>query len=192
MTNSRGTKEVVVISFFWTMLAVMILFAITNMAGGKLSKNNDQYVAKTTQSKSIESKAEVYQSILKGNPGSLKALIGLADLYFDNRQYHEAIATFLKAEKIDPTSVHIENDLGLLYLNTTNYDIAMEKFQKALEVDPTHTDSLYYIGLIHHYKGDTPQALRVFKQILSSNPSPELAKRVAQEISKLKSPKFSQ
>ncbi len=186
MTNSRSTKEVAVIIFFWMMLAVMVLFAVINMAGNKFSKNSGQSTMYTEKGQSQESKIAAYQSVLKDNPDSLKALVGLGDLYFDNQRYQEAIDIFLKAEKIDPASVHIENDLGLLYLNTNNYKSAIEKFQKALKIDPTHTDSLYYIGLIHHYKGDNAQALQVFEQVLSSNPSPRLAQRVKQEISKIK------
>ncbi len=187
MINTRSTKEVAVIFFFWMMVAVMIIFAVINISGNKVAQNSGQntmYPEQQGQSQATE--IARYQNILKNNPDNLNALVGLGDIYFNSRRYQEAIAIFLKAEKIDPASVHIENDLGLLYLNSNNYDHALEKFQKALQIDPTHIESLYYIGLIHHYKGDNATSLQTFEQVLASNPSPRLAQKVNQEIARIK------
>ncbi|MCF6186925.1 MAG: tetratricopeptide repeat protein [Desulfobulbaceae bacterium] len=189
MTNSRSTKEVVVISFFWMTTALMIFFALTRTTGSHVAENQDgqntMYVEQG-QSLDVESKIVTYQSILQKNPDSIKALVGLGDLYFDNRRYQEAIPIFLKAAEVDSANVHVENDLGLLYLNTGDSDNALTRFQKALAIDPTHIDSLYYIGVIHQHKGEIAKARETFEQVLASNPPPQLAQKVNQELLKIK------
>ncbi len=189
MTNSRSTKEVVVISFFWMTTALMIFFALTRTTGSHVAENqggqNTMYVEQG-QSLDVESKIATYQAILQKNPDSIKALVGLGDVYFDNRRYQEAITIFLKAAEVDSANVHVENDLGLLYLNTGDSDNALLRFQKALSIDPTHIDSLYYIGVIHQHKGERAEAVKVFEQVLASNPPPQLARKVNQELAKIK------
>lgn len=195
MTNSRSTKEVVVISFFWMTTALMIFFALTRTTGTHVADGNDgqntMYVEQG-QSLDVESKIATYQSILQKNPASIKALIGLGDLYFDGRRYQEAITVFLKAAELDSANVHVENDLGLLYLNTGDSDNAMTRFQKALKIDPSHIDSLYYIGVIYQHKRENAKAAQAFEQVLASNPPPQLAQKVRQELTRLKAASSAQ
>ncbi len=190
MTNVRTTKEVVVISFFWLIAAVMVLFAVMNIPGNKLSEKsarNTDMVSQQTQMMLIEEKIATYKSILATNPTSIRALTELGDVYFDSGRYQEAIDIFLKASEVGPATVHVENDLGLLYLNINEYDLAIERFYKALDVDPSHVDSLFYIGMIHQYKGDLGSAREVFEKILAANPSPQLVEKVNQQLAGIRS-----
>ncbi len=188
MTNSRSTKEVVVISFFWMITALMIFFALTGRTGSHVAESDGPNTMYTEQGPGldVESKIATYQAILQKKPDSIKALVGLGDLYFDARRYQEAIAVFLKAAELDSASVHVENDLGLLYLNTGDFDSAMLRFQKAWAIDPTHIDSLYYIGVIYQHKGETARAQQIFEQVLAANPPPQLAQKVNRELAKIK------
>ncbi len=186
MNNIRTTKEQVVQFFFWILIGVMVLFAVLNTTlrqSGSPGSGNKVPVA---EGQDLASQIAVYESILANNPESIKALIGLGDLYFDGRRYQEAIEIFERAAQIDPTSAHVANDLGLLYLNTKVYDKALGNFQRALKIDPTHLDSLFYIGLIHEFAGRPDQALAVFNRILAAAPSPELNRRVQQKIAAMK------
>lgn len=194
MTNSRSTKEVVVISFFWMTTALMIFFAITRTTGSHVVENDRRNTMYTEQGQGLdmESKIATYQAILEKKPDSIKALVGLGDLYFDNRRYQEAITIFLKAAEVDSANVHVENDLGLLYLNTGDSDNALTRFQKALAIDPTHIDSLYYIGVIHQHKGETAKAREAFEEVLASNPPPQLAQKINRELIKIKNQKYAQ
>lgn len=194
MTNSRSTKEVVVISFFWMTTALMIFFALTRTTGSHVAENDGRNTMYTEQGQGLdmESKIATYQAILEKSPDSIKALVGLGDLYFDNRRYQEAIPIFLKAAEVDSANVHVENDLGLLYLNTGDSDNALTRFQKALALDPTHIDSLYYIGVIHQHKGEIAKAREAFEQVLAANPPPQLAQKVNQELTRIKNQKYAQ
>ncbi len=190
MTNIRTTKEVVIISFFWLIAAVMVLFAVMNIPGNKVPEKSAQstdMVSQQTQRMLIEEKIATYKSILATNPTSIRALTELGDVYFDSGRYQEAIDIFLKASAVGPATVHVENDLGLLYLNINEYDLAIERFYKALDVDPSHVDSLFYIGMIHQYKGDLGSAREVFEKILTANPSPQLVEKVNQQLAGIRS-----
>ncbi|HEB50369.1 MAG TPA: tetratricopeptide repeat protein [Desulfobulbus sp.] len=182
MTNTRTTREFVVISFFWTILALMVTFGILTTLRGPAAERGAVPTATADKKKEIEEKIAIYKSILQEKPDSLKALIGLGDLYFDDHRFEQAIETFLKARAIAPRNVHVANDLGLLYLNTGEPDKAMAQFNRALEIDPAHLESLYYIGMIHVSRGEPEQGLEVLGKVLAAGPGPDLARQVNREM----------
>ncbi len=186
MTNTRTTKEFVVISFFWMVLVLMVAFGIISSLRGPISGHGEPASASTDRQREIEEKIAVYKSILEKKPDSVKALVGLGDLYFDAHRFEEAIATFLRAQEMAPADVHVANDLGLLYLNTRERDKAMAQFRKALQIDPTHLESLYYIGMIHASGGDLDKGLEILGQVLEANPTPALARQVTREMERIR------
>ncbi len=188
MSNLRSTKENVVITFFWGVVAVMALFAIVNgrgQTGGTGATPGSGMGSEASQGVDIQAKIATYRGVVQNNPRNLQALVGLGDLYFDNGQHQEALATFLKAAALEKNSVHIENDLGLLYLNGQDYDRAIERFQRALKIDPAHLDSLYSIGLSYQHKGEITQARKVYRQVLAANPPSSIAQKARQQLTML-------
>ena len=186
MTETRTTKEFVVICFFWMTLVLMITFGIISTLRGPVTDHGERSVSASKKEQEIEEKIAVYKSILADNPDSVKALVGLGDLYFDSHRFREATATFLKAQELAPDDVHVANDLGLLYLNTREQDKAMAQFRKALQLDPTHLESLYYIGMIHASRGEFRQSVEVLGQVLKAGPSPALAEQVNREMAAIR------
>ncbi len=182
MTAIRTTREFVVITFFWTILALMAGFGIFNALRSPVPGQGEVSTTDSDKEREIREKIAIYESILQEKPDSLKALVGLGDLYFEGHMFDQAIATFLKAQAIAPRDVHVANDLGLLYLNTREQDKAMAQFRKALDIDPTHLESLYYIGMIHASTGEFEKGLEILGQVLAANPAPALARQVNRDM----------
>jgi len=187
MHNQRTTKEVVAITFFWSVLLTMGLFAL--IGGTDDGRHAADQAADTppVQAQAQERSAQIaeYQRILQTDPQNLDALIALGDLYFEAHQYKEAMSVFLQAEKVAPDNVHVNNDLGLLALNTRRYDAAIARFKRALQANPSGVDSLYYLGVAYRHKGDLEMAKKTFEQVLAANPPPRLAQKATEELAAL-------
>lgn len=164
-----------------------IVYSAFNTPSGSPQYSGSQSTGQPPQDTQQQAnRALALEQELTANPDNFDAMVELGDIYYDSKRYQEAIATFSKAEKIDPVNIHVLNDLGVLNMNTGNYDVALEKFKAVLVIDPTHSHSLYYIGIVHRTNGDTDKALQAFEEVLSLNPDPQLAESVRQEIAALK------
>ncbi len=185
MANTRSTKEVVIICFFWMITAVMVTYALMTNLGDKGADSGGQAAPSYSQQGSnaaLDEKIGTYEGVLKNDPGNIQAMIGLGDLYFDNSSYHKAIEVFLKASELGEPSVHVENDLGLLYLNVNETDKALVRFQKAFAIDSGHVDNLFYIGMIYQHKGQNDKARQAYDQVLAAKPSVQLVAQVNKQL----------
>ncbi len=66
----------------------------------------------------------------------------LAEAYFLERQYTLALQELLKAEKLNPGSALIQNDLGLVHMMKDRLDLAVQHFQKAIEMKPDYPEAI--------------------------------------------------
>ncbi len=187
MRNQRTTKEVVAITFFWSVLLTMGLFALIGGTDDGRHAADQAADVPPMQAQAQERSAQIaeYQRILQTDPQNLDALIALGDLYFEAHQYKEAMSVFLQAEKVAPDNVHVNNDLGLLALNMRRYDVAIARFKRALQANPSGVDSLYYLGVAYRHKGDLETAKKTFEQVLAANPAPRLAQKATEELAAL-------
>ncbi|NOZ26398.1 MAG: tetratricopeptide repeat protein [Nitrospirae bacterium] len=185
MEATRSRKETVVILFFWLIFGGMVIMSMVNLA--LKSGESGQESAGPQQAMPLEERIREVKAFLEDNPDNPEALVALGDLYFESNQVYEGIEVFKRAEKLEPESVHIQNDLGILYQKTGKYELAIEKFRNALRLDPTHLNSLFHIGLIYRYNmGDNEKALEAFEELLAKNPEPRVAKMAAEEVERIK------
>ncbi len=66
-------------------------------------------------------------------------------VYFNDKQYKEAIKSYTKATELDPDNPNYWNKLGNAYYENKLYNEAIEIFAKAIELRPDNTD--YWINL---------------------------------------------
>ncbi|MDB5014903.1 MAG: hypothetical protein JWQ25_3105, partial [Daejeonella sp.] len=92
------------------------------------------------------------------NPSDAKAPYYLGNLYYDKRQYNEAIACWEASVKLDAAFPTALRNLGIAYFNKRNDDKkALAYFEKAFELDPE--DDRLFMELHQLYKrlNRTPQ-----------------------------------
>lgn len=122
---------------------------------------------------------EVLQSIaapmlaaVKANPKDVNAPTQLANLYYDHKQYKEAVEYYRRAADLDPRNPDLRTDLGtaLWYLGSAEKAIA--EYNKVLAVRPNYAPALLNLGIVRmeglkDYQG----AIAAWKKLLETNPS---------------------
>ncbi len=124
---------------------------------------------------------------LKQNPKDFDALIKLGNLYYDGKQYPEAIEYYDRALKLQPNNADVRTDLGTAYWYTGDADHAIAEFNKALKVRPDHPGTLFNMGVVKWQgKFDPAGAVQAWEELLRRNPNYPQRQQVEEFIAKAK------
>ncbi len=183
MEAVQSRREAVALAFFGLMAVTALLMTVYQLGSGG-PKGRDRHVQ--DQAQRLRERAVRLEETVRTNPGDLKALVALGDVYLDLGQPRQALRVFQKAEKVDPDDVHVLSDLGSLYQRFGRYDEALAKFRRVVELDPDRLGALVHMALIYRYNKDDPEkALDLLRQVLQGNPDPRLADMAEREIAKI-------
>ncbi|HSI89422.1 MAG TPA: tetratricopeptide repeat protein [Pyrinomonadaceae bacterium] len=95
-------------------------------------------------------------------------------------RWNEAIASFRRAQELDPLAPVITAVPAWTYYYARQYDRAIEPCRRALELDPNFALGYLWLGQAYERKGDHQAALREFKKAMEvSKGSPEIAALLA-------------
>jgi tetratricopeptide (TPR) repeat protein len=151
-----------------------------------------------TQSQSVQitpeqQKAMVEQTVapllvaLKTNADDFNTLVQVANLFYDGRQYAEAIKYYKLAVKSQPTNADVLTDLGTSLWYLGDADGAISEFQAALEYRPNHPGTLFNLGVVRWQgKLDPKGAVEAWEQLLKLNPNYSQKQQVQEYIDKAK------
>jgi tetratricopeptide (TPR) repeat protein len=117
------------------------------------------------------SKAEdAFRKALGADPGSKPALSFLAQLYLDQGNYADAIATLqrISPADMDPAALVM---LGQAYLENHDYDKAVDAYNQALEQDPENQELRQYYAEALLNAGKNNEARAEFQKILRTDPN---------------------
>lgn len=124
---------------------------------------------------------------LKNKPNDFDTIVQLANLYYDGRQYAEAVKYYQLAVKSQPTNADLLTDLGTSIWYMGDADGAIAQFQKALTYQPDHPGTLFNLGVVRWQgKLDPKGAVQAWEQLLRSNPSYPQKQEVEEYIAKAK------
>lgn len=124
---------------------------------------------------------------LKNNPDDFNSLVQVANLYFDGRQYPEAIQYYRLAVKNQPTNADLLTDLGTSIWYTGDADGAITEFQTALKYRPDHPGTLFNLGIVRWQgKLDPKGAVQAWEQLLKLNPNYPQRQEVQEYIDRAK------
>ncbi|MFN8353919.1 MAG: tetratricopeptide repeat protein [Spirosomataceae bacterium] len=88
--------------------------------------------------------------------------IKMADIYFAQKQYKEAVGNFEEALKKDPNQKNLYWTLATCYYYTDEFDKAEEFAKKALQADVKNFYAHNILGLVYTKKGMYDEALKSF------------------------------
>jgi len=109
---------------------------------------------------------------LKTSPNDFDTLTKIANLYYDGRQYPDAIKYYQLAAKIQPKNADLLTDLGTSLWYTGDADGAIAEFQKALRYQPDHPGTLFNLGIVRWQgKSDPKGAVEAWEELLQKNPN---------------------
>lgn len=106
----------------------------------------------------LKKQIEGYKSALIKNPKDTKALVGLANMYYDSGQYPKAIVYYEKMVEIDPKNANARADLGTCYFYTNVLDKASFHLKKAVEDEPSNLNARYNLGIVYKNQGKISDA----------------------------------
>jgi tetratricopeptide (TPR) repeat protein len=120
----------------------------------------------------IDQAAAPLLATLKANPDDVDTVIKVGNLYYDGRQYADAVKYYQLAAKSQPKNADLLTDLGTSLWYTGDADGAIAEFQKALKYQPYHPGTLFNLGIVRWQgKSDPKGAIEAWEQLLEKNPN---------------------
>jgi len=124
---------------------------------------------------------------LKKNPNDFDSIVQLGNLYYDSKQYPQAIEYYERALKIQPNNADVITDTGTAYWYTGDADKAIAEFKKSLTIRPGHPGTLFNLGIVSWQgKMDPGAAVQAWEQLLKTNPDYPQKEQVEDFIAKAK------
>ena len=114
----------------------------------------------------------VLEHAIENNPQDAKAPYYLGNLWYDKKQYSEAISNWERSRKLDSAFATVHRNLALAYYNKRNDGLsAMEEMKKAFELNPKDSRVFMEYDQLKKKQNISPaERLKAFKQY------PELVK----------------
>ena len=124
---------------------------------------------------------------LKTSPDDFNTIVQVANLYYDGRQYPDAVKYYQLALKRQPENADVLTDLGTSLWYTGDADEAIAEFQKALKYRPDHPGTLFNLGVVRWQgKLDPKGAVQAWEELLRRNPDYPQKQEVLEYIHRAK------
>ena len=126
---------------------------------------------------------------LKTEPTNATLLANLGNIYYDAKQYPQAIEYYERSLKSQPADTSVRTDLGTAYWYNGDADTAIAQFQKSLTYQPTKADTLFNLGIVElQGKKDAKKAIAAWQKLLDTNPGYPNKEKVLQLIAQAQNP----
>ncbi len=107
-------------------------------------------------------------ALRKINSGETHMILGEA--YLGVKAYKEALAEFLRAEKLSPNMPGLHADLGTAFSGIGDADRAKEEYRKELATNPTNFEANYFLGRLQRLSGDLVEARKLLVKAAELRP----------------------
>ena len=116
-----------------------------------------------------------FQSILRKQPSSEAAAIGLADAYRSVHNLEEARSVLVSTRRLRPKSAAILKALGSLEIEAQSWDAAIAALQQAVALAPRDAEARNFLASALQGKGGLAAAIEQLDRVLAENPQDRLA-----------------
>ena len=117
-----------------------------------------------------DKQAEPLLSKLKTNPNDVATLVEVGNIYYDTKNFREAIGYYQQSLKLK-NDANVRTDLGTAYWHLGDADSALREFEGALKLDPKHANTYYNMGIVKWQgKMDVNGAVGAWQKLLQTNP----------------------
>jgi len=142
--------------------------------------------APDTQAALASAAAPLLEAINK-NPQDYDSLVKLGNIFYDGKQYPQAIQYYERALGIHPENPDVRTDMGTAYWYSGDADKAISAMEASLKYRPGHPQTLFNLGWVRWQgKADPKGAVAAWEQLLKANPDYPQRQQVEQYIAKAK------
>jgi cytochrome c-type biogenesis protein CcmH/NrfG len=129
--------------------------------------------------------AEPLLASLKQNPNDSEALYKVGNIYYDTRQFPDAVKYYEESLKLRPDATDVRTDMATAYYFMGDPDHAITEFDEVLKQNPTHANALFNEGMVKwEGKGDIAGAILAWKKLVATNPDYPKREQVENLIAK--------
>ncbi len=127
------------------------------------------------------------QADVERDSTNFRALVNLANFYFDRDSYNRAVGYYEKAVEINPNNADALADLGTMYRRIGDPQKAISFFRRARSVDPTHQNSILNLGIVYfHDLNDKAAAIRAWEEYLALGLEGEKVDQIRRTVEQLR------
>lgn len=83
------------------------------------------------------------------DPRDPKPPLKLANLFYDQKRFDQAVEWYEKALALDPKNVNALTDLGTAYYNLGRPQDAIREYKKSLEINPDHEPTMFNLIVVN-------------------------------------------
>ena len=149
-------------------------------------QNGSQPQAAETEA-ALQQQVAPFVEAVKKNPSDYDSLVKLGDMYYDGKQYQNAIQYYALALAIHPESPSVRTDMATAFWYTGDADRALAEMQTSLKYQPGHPQTLLNMGWVRWQgKSDAKGAVDAWQKLLKANPDFPQRQQVEQYIAKAK------
>lgn len=103
-------------------------------------------------------------------------------IYYDKRQYNNAIDCFLEAVKIDPNFIHSYYNLGVLYEYYGQTEKAIAAYKNIIKLDAYNADAAYKVAQLSYKQRNYKVAISYLNLIQKNSSKYQLAQELKRKI----------
>jgi cytochrome c-type biogenesis protein CcmH/NrfG len=130
-----------------------------------------------------DTQAQPLLAQLKIDPNNAQLLYQIGNLYYDARQYPDAVKYYESSLNINPRATDVRTDLGTAYHLMGQPDRAIREFDEVLKIDGKHANALFNEGMVKWQdKMDLKGAIAAWQHLLDTNPDYPQREKVQQLI----------
>lgn len=134
------------------------------------------------QQKNLEEAKKSLEKAIAVKPDFVQAYIDLSMLLEQEEKIDDSIALFQPIFPVIQNNPDVLFMLGRLFYNRDgegDIDRAIQLWQRATSLAPEYSNALYALGLAYEKKGNTTQAVTLFRKVRELNPdNPDIAQKI--------------
>lgn len=107
----------------------------------------------------------LYKESLKNDPANPAAYFNIAKIFYDQKQYADALPYAQQAAKLDPKNTWYLDLYGTLLGGMGNYKEAAKLYEQMVQTDPDNPDAWYNWAFFTEQNKQYQEAINIFSQI---------------------------
>ncbi len=116
--------------------------------------------------------AKSFEEEAARKPKDPEPRLKLANLFYDQKQYDQAIEWYRRALELDPKNINARTDLGTAYFYSGRPQDALKQYRESLAIEPTHEPTLFNLIVVYlDGTHDLARAQETWTRLRELNPS---------------------